>query len=68
MEINLIHQTIVQYPNYFSSPNILISIMSTKLFYMGIFVGLKKSFDTVGHTILMKKINYYGVRGVSNDF
>ena len=33
----------------------------------GAFVDLEKAFDTVEHQILLTKLNYYGIRGVSND-
>ena len=32
------------------------------------FCGLTKAFDTVDHQILLAKLNYYGIRGVSNDW
>ena len=32
------------------------------------FVDLQKAFDTVDHQILLAKLNYYGICGVSNDW
>ena len=34
----------------------------------GIFVDLKKAFDTVNHDILAKKYNYYGIRGIAHTW
>ena len=42
--------------------------LDNKSFACGIFVDLQKAFDTVNHNILLKKLDYYGIRGTVNDW
>lgn len=41
--------------------------IESKLLTMGIFIDLRKAFDTINHTLLCNKLERYGIRGVTLD-
>ena len=44
------------------------SSLDNKKYYVGIFIDLKKAFDTIDHGILAKKLYVYGVRGIAHKW
>ena len=48
--------------------NMIINALDNKMFSVGVFIDLKKAFDTVDHELLIEKFKYYGIRGVASKF
>ena len=43
----------------------IISTIDNGRYGCGVFIGLQKAFDTVNHSILLKKLEHYGIRGTA---
>ena len=59
----------------FSTAHAVISLIENiekaidnKMFVCGVFVDLRKAFDTVDLNILLHKLSYYGIRDIANCY
>ena len=48
--------------------NEITTSLDSKMHTMGVFIDLKKAFDTVDHKLLCEKVEFYGIRGVAHNW
>ena len=46
----------------------IIESLASRQHSIGLFIDLSKAFDTINHQILIKKLEHYGVRGITLDW
>ena len=72
---NILHHSQYGFRQQYSTQHAILDIVNKiqanidkKEFTCGIFIDLKKAFDTVDHTILLCKLQHYGFRGIIHDW
>ena len=45
----------------------IVEALDRRKYLVGIFVDLPKAFDMVNHSVLIKKLEYYGIRKIALD-
>ena len=48
--------------------DMIVNAIDCNKYSIGVFIDLKKAFDTVNHELLIKKFKYYGIRGPASQF
>lgn len=48
--------------------NKITKVLDNKEFVIGVFLDLSKAFDIVNHSLLLQKLEHYGIRGIVLDW
>lgn len=74
-EVDMLYPSQYGFREEHSAQHAIIDIVNTiqtnmekRLFSCGVFIDLKKAFDTVDHAILLDKLNDYGFHGIINKW
>ena len=54
--------------DFISSTQHVRNALDSNTLTAGIFIDFQKAFDTVDHSILLNKLEHYGVTGIANDW
>ena len=67
---NTLYRLQFGFPKHFSTSHAIISLVekinkaiSSDKYMIGVFLDFRKAYDTVNHSILLKKLYKYGIRG-----
>ena len=48
--------------------DLIVNAIDSNKYSIGVFIDLKKAFDTVNHRLLIEKFKFYGIRGIASQF